>query len=69
LVIYLSGFSGLLEKKVILRMDRIPEFTIERIQNACRTPIISVLKASRLLRQGCRGFIAIVLRKDEIEQK
>ena len=52
-----------------LRMDGILEFTIEGMQNPHRTPIISVLKASRLLRQGCRGFITTVLGKDEIEVK
>ena len=37
--------------------------------NVHRTPIISTLKASKLLRQGCRGFIATVLVMDEIEIK
>ena len=37
------------EKKVMLRMDGIPEFTIEGIHNARKTPIILALKASRLL--------------------
>ena len=39
------------------------------MHNAHRTSIISALRASRLLRQGCRGFIATVLGKDEIETK
>ena len=52
-----------------LRMAGIPEFTIEGIQNACKTSILSALKASRLLRQGYQRFIATVLRKDEIGTK
>ena len=69
---WLSTFRASVDcykKKGTLRMDEIPKFTIEGIQDTSGTPIISTIKATRWLRYGCQGFIAIVLRKDEIETK
>ena len=68
MVIYVSGFSGLLREGDV-ESGWVLEFTIEGIQDVHGASIISALKASKLLRQGCRGFIAAMLGKDEIEAK
>jgi len=44
------------QKKVSFKIDGIPEFTIEGTQEEHKIPIISVMKATRLLRQDVGDF-------------
>ena len=57
------------EKKVTFKIDEVSEFTIEGIHDGHRTPIISAIRATRLLRQGCQRFLATTLKKDGVKTK
>ena len=48
-------------KKIIFRMEGIPKFIFEEMKNNHAIPIISVLNATKLIRQGCQRFLASVI--------
>ena len=50
-------------------MKEISEFTFEAIKVKHNMPIIYAMKATRLLRQGCRGSLARVLDKKETKTR
>jgi len=49
------------DKRIIFRMEGIPEFIFEGMKCDHIIPIISALKATKLIRQGCQGFLASVI--------
>jgi len=57
------------EKRVIFRMKEIPEFIFEGIKDRHSMPVIPAMRATRLLRQGCQGFLAAIISKLGIDNK
>ena len=43
-------------KKIIFKMPGAPEYVFEGTKNKISIPVISALKATKLLRHGCQGF-------------
>jgi len=60
---------GCHQKRVIFKMKGIPEFIFKGVKDGMKTQIISAMKAKKLLRLGCRGFLAAVIDKKEAEVK
>jgi len=50
-------------------MEGISEFIFEGNKSDHAIPVISALKATRLIRQGCRGFLASVIDKQRSHEK
>jgi len=53
------------QKRVTFKMEGIPEFTFVGMKDEIKMQIISAIKATKLLRQGCWGFLASVIDKKE----
>ena len=49
------------EKRIIFGMEGISKFIFEGIKDKHIVPIISALRATKLIRQWCQGFLASVL--------
>jgi len=56
-------------KRIIFIMKGVPEFTFERVKDKCELSIISAMRATKLIRQECLGFLASVISMHEIETK
>ena len=54
-------------KKIIFKMAGAPEYMFEGTKNKVSIPVISALKATKLLRHGCRGFLATLIDKEKKE--
>ena len=50
-------------------MEGIPKFTFEGVKDEMKIQIISAINATKLLRRGCQGFLAVVIDKKKIELK
>ena len=48
-------------KRIIFKREGVPEFIFEGVKVSPDIPYISAIKATKLLRQGCQGFLASVL--------
>ena len=48
-------------KRIIFKMEVAPEFIFEGVKVSHEIPYISAIKATKLMRQGCQGFLASVL--------
>ena len=48
-------------KRVIFKMEGVPEFIFDRVKVSHDIPYISAIKATKLMRQGCQEFLASVL--------
>jgi len=57
------------QKRITFKMEGIPEFTFEGVKDEIKMQIILAIKATKLLRQGCWGFLASVIDKKEAELK
>uniref|UniRef100_A0A2N9H3S5 Integrase catalytic domain-containing protein n=1 Tax=Fagus sylvatica TaxID=28930 RepID=A0A2N9H3S5_FAGSY len=51
-------------KKVVFRIPGQAEFVFEGDRVVRPPPLVSAMQAKRLLRKGCKGFLAYVLKKD-----
>jgi len=51
------------QKKIIFKMARAPEYVYEGTKNKVSIPVLSALKATKLLRHGCREFLATLIDK------
>ena len=49
------------KKRIIFKMEGSSEFIFEGIKDKYVVPIISDLSATKLIRQGCRRFMASVI--------
>jgi len=63
------AFVDCYQKLLIFKIDGISEFTIEGTQDEHEIPIKSTMKATRLLKQGCQGFLATLLNRDRAPAK
>ena len=54
------------QKRIIFKLEGAPERVYEGTKSKTGTPIISAVKATKLLRQGCQGFLAAVIGEDKI---
>jgi len=54
-------------KRIIFKMARTPEYMFEGAKNKVSIPMISALKATKLLRHGCQGFLATLIDKEKEE--
>ena len=50
-------------------MEGAPEFIFEGVKVSHNIPYISAIKATKLMRQGCQGFLASVLDTTRIDIK
>ena len=48
-------------KRTIFKMEGVPEFIFEGVKVSHDIPYISTIKATKLMGQGCQGFLASVL--------
>ena len=48
-------------KRIIFKMERVPEFIFEGVKVSHDIPYISAIKATKLMRQGCQEFLASFL--------
>jgi len=48
-------------------MEGGPEYVFEGVKNKVNIPVISASKATKLLRYGCRGFLATLIDKEHEE--
>jgi len=48
-------------KRIIFKMEGVPEFIFEGVKVSHEIPYISAIKPTKLMRQGCQGFLASVL--------
>ena len=49
------------KKRIIFKIEGVPEFIFEGVKVSHDIPYISAIKATKLMRQGCQGFLASVL--------
>ena len=54
------------QKRIIFKLEGAPERVYEGVKDKICTPIISALKATKLLRQGCQGFLATIIGEDKM---
>ena len=54
-------------KKIIFKMPGAPEYMFEGTKNKVSIPVISALKATKLLRHGCQGFLTTLIDKEKEE--
>ena len=48
-------------KRIIFKMEGVPKFIFEGVKVSHDIPYISAIKVTKLMRQGCQGFLASVL--------
>ena len=51
------------QKKIIFKIAGAPEYVYEEMKNKISIPVISTLKATKLLQHGCRRFLATLIDK------
>jgi hypothetical protein len=56
-------------KKVVFRIPGQAEFVFEGDRVVRPPPLVSAMQAKRLLRKGCKGFLAYVLKREETTLK
>jgi len=52
------------QKRIIFKLKEIPEYVYEGMKNKINIPIILTLKATKLLRHMCQGFLATIIDKE-----
>ena len=57
------------QKIIIFKLEGAPEKVYEGTKNKISIPVISALKATKLLRHGCQGFLATIIDKEGMETK
>ena len=65
---WLSTFHASIDcfgKKVVFRIPGQDEFVFEGVHVVRPPPLVSAMQAKRLLRKGCKGFLAYVLKSEE----
>jgi len=61
---WLSAYSAHVDcngKRIIFKIEGVPEFIFEGVKVSHAISIISAIRATKLLRQGCPEFLASVL--------
>ena len=56
-------------KRIIFKMEGVPEFIFEGVKLSYNIPNISAIKATKLMRQGCQGILASVVDTNETDIK
>ena len=54
-------------KKIIFKIEGGPKYVFEGVKNKVKIAVILALKATKLLRHGCRGFLATLIDKKHEE--
>jgi len=54
---------------ITFKLEGAPEYVIEGMKNKVSILVISALKDTKLLRNGCPGFVATVIDKENNEAK
>ena len=57
------------QKRIIFKLKGALEKVYEGAKNKICTPVISAIKATKLLRRGCQGFLATIIGEEGKEIK
>ena len=57
------------QKRIIFKLEGAPEKVYEGAKNKICTPVISAIKATKLLRRGCQGFLATLIGEEDMTVK